>query len=185
MVGGAPPRLQSSVPSAESDKPSEGRNRQVSMPPGHRPPRGRKESSAALPAGWATHTDDEGNAFYYHAASGQSTYEHPSAPTVPPSPAAGAAQLLAGWAAYTDDDGNTYYHNAASGESTYTMPAGATPQAQKRARVLFPYAAASEAELSLNEGDLVTIMNTGDDGWWTGELGGKTGLFPATYVKEL
>ena len=97
---------------------------------------------------------------------------------------AGAAQLLAGWAAYTDDDGKCYYHNASTGESTYTMPSDATPQAQKIGRVLFPYTAASEAELSLNEGDLVTIVNTGHGDWWTGELGGKTGLFPSTYVKD-
>ena len=32
-----------------------------------------------LPAGWAEYTDDASGAqYYYHAASGQSTYEHPN-----------------------------------------------------------------------------------------------------------
>jgi len=164
-----------------------GRARQISMPPGHRPTRGLRQSSAALPPGWEKHQDDDGQNFYYNPKSGESTYEHPSAPALPPSlpSQVNAARLLAGWASYTDDEGCTYYHNASTGESTYTMPIDAMPQTQKRARALFSYSAASEAELSISEGDVVTIVNTELDGWWTGELRGKTGLFPSAYVEQL
>jgi len=185
-TGGAAPKLNHTPSKESSESLGGGRARQVSMPSGHRPPRGRKESTAALPAGWEAHADDEGNVFYYNAQTGESTYEHPAAPALPAAPLEEAsAPLLAGWSAFQDDDGATYYHNAAKGETTYTMPTDATPQAQRQARVVFSYTAGSEAELSLNEGDIVTIVNTELGEWWSGVFKGKTGLFPANYVEEI
>ena len=34
-------------------------------------------------------------------------------------------------------------------------------------------------------GDLLDIYTKEDNGWWFGELNGKTGHFPSTYVEEL
>lgn len=34
-------------------------------------------------------------------------------------------------------------------------------------------------------GDLLEIYIKGENGWWFGELHGKTGHFPSTYVEEL
>ncbi|CAL8323944.1 unnamed protein product [Boreogadus saida] len=40
-------------------------------------------------------------------------------------------------------------------------------------------------ELSLQEGDLVTIYTkTGANGWWRGEVNGRVGWFPSSYVEE-
>lgn len=51
-------------------------------------------------------------------------------------------------------------------------------------RVLYPYEAANEDELTLKEGDIVTIVtkDVQDKGWWKGELRGHTGLFPDNFV---
>ncbi|CAG7836213.1 unnamed protein product [Allacma fusca] len=53
------------------------------------------------------------------------------------------------------------------------------------ARCFYPYAAQNEDELELQEGDIVTIISKSceDEGWWRGELRGKTGLFPDNFVK--
>lgn len=53
------------------------------------------------------------------------------------------------------------------------------------ARCFYPYAALNEDELSLSEGDIVTIISRQceDEGWWRGELRGKIGLFPDNFVK--
>ncbi|XP_034245177.1 SH3 domain-containing kinase-binding protein 1 isoform X2 [Thrips palmi] len=51
-------------------------------------------------------------------------------------------------------------------------------------RVLYQYEAANEDELTLKEGDIVTIVtkDVQDKGWWKGELRGHTGLFPDNFV---
>ena len=53
--------------------------------------------------------------------------------------------------------------------------------------VLFPYVAQNEDELSLAEGQLITIITKDceDKGWWKGELDGKVGVFPDNFVKRL
>lgn len=51
-------------------------------------------------------------------------------------------------------------------------------------RVLFPYEAANEDELTLVEGDIITLLSKDapDKGWWKGELRGQVGLFPDNFV---
>ncbi|XP_053293131.1 guanine nucleotide exchange factor VAV3 isoform X1 [Pleuronectes platessa] len=39
-------------------------------------------------------------------------------------------------------------------------------------------------ELSLLQGDIIKIYTKMTSGWWKGELGGKVGWFPSTYVEE-
>ena len=49
----------------------------------------------------------------------------------------------------------------------------------------YDYVATENDELSIKVGDVVNIVLRHDDGWWRGELNGKTGLFPASYVHQL
>ena len=35
----------------------------------------------------------------------------------------------------------------------------------------------------VRKGDIVTVLNEIDDGWWEGELNGKTGIFPVNYCE--
>ncbi|XP_077259880.1 uncharacterized protein LOC143896156 isoform X1 [Temnothorax americanus] len=54
-------------------------------------------------------------------------------------------------------------------------------------RVLFPYEAANEDELTLVEGDIITLFSKDalDKGWWKGELRGQVGLFPDNFVEVI
>ncbi|XP_060090030.1 SH3 domain-containing kinase-binding protein 1 isoform X3 [Heteronotia binoei] len=54
-------------------------------------------------------------------------------------------------------------------------------------KVIFPYEAQNEDELTIKEGDIVTLVNKDciDAGWWEGELSGKRGVFPDNFVKLL
>ncbi|OAD51954.1 Intersectin-1 [Eufriesea mexicana] len=58
---------------------------------------------------------------------------------------------------------------------------------KKMCKVLFPYEAANVDELTLNEGDIITLLSTNasDKGWWIGELNGQVGLFPDNFVEIL
>lgn len=58
-------------------------------------------------------------------------------------------------------------------------------KAKEFCKVIFPYEAQNEDELSIKEGDIVTIINKecADAGWWLGELNGKQGVFPDNFVK--
>ena len=54
-------------------------------------------------------------------------------------------------------------------------------------RASMTYPASSEYELDLNEGDIVMLIKTREDGWCKGILqkNGKTGLFPASFVQKM
>ncbi|KAJ8405865.1 hypothetical protein AAFF_G00313020 [Aldrovandia affinis] len=52
---------------------------------------------------------------------------------------------------------------------------------------VFDYEAAAEEELTLHQGDLLEVLSkdakvSGDEGWWTGRIRGKVGIFPCNYV---
>lgn len=54
---------------------------------------------------------------------------------------------------------------------------------------VFDYAAQGEDELSLRRGEIVEVLSkdaniSGDEGWWTGKIGDRVGIFPAVYVTE-
>ncbi|XP_077101031.1 SH3 domain-containing kinase-binding protein 1 isoform X4 [Siphateles boraxobius] len=58
-------------------------------------------------------------------------------------------------------------------------------KAKEFCKVIFPYEAQNEDELSIKEGDIVAIINKdcADAGWWVGEVNGKQGVFPDNFVK--
>ncbi|CAH4035708.1 unnamed protein product [Pieris brassicae] len=68
-------------------------------------------------------------------------------------------------------------------------PAPALPPkpVKEQCRVLFPYTAVNEDELTLADGDVVTIVSKDapDRGWWRGEINGRVGLFPDNFVQLL
>ncbi|CAG05454.1 unnamed protein product, partial [Tetraodon nigroviridis] len=58
---------------------------------------------------------------------------------------------------------------------------------REQCKVLFPYEAQNEDELSIKEGDIINIItkDCADAGWWMGETGGRQGVFPDNFVKLL
>ncbi|XP_018558923.1 CD2-associated protein isoform X2 [Lates calcarifer] len=58
------------------------------------------------------------------------------------------------------------------------------PKAKEYCKVTFSFEATNEDELSLKEGDIIHILSkdTGEPGWWRGEIGGKEGVFPDNFV---
>ncbi|KAM6964939.1 CD2-associated protein [Aplochiton taeniatus] len=80
--------------------------------------------------------------------------------------------------------------------STYGIPAGGfRPHSQPRApkkkprrrlcKALFEYLPQNEDELELKVGDVVEINEEVEEGWWSGTMNGKSGLFPSNFVKEM
>uniref|UniRef100_A0A8C3IA68 CD2-associated protein n=1 Tax=Chrysemys picta bellii TaxID=8478 RepID=A0A8C3IA68_CHRPI len=80
--------------------------------------------------------------------------------------------------------------------STYGLPAGGFqphPQSKsfkkklkkRQCKVLFEYIPQNEDELELKVGDVIDINEEVEEGWWSGTLNGKSGLFPSNFVKEL
>ena len=52
---------------------------------------------------------------------------------------------------------------------------------------VFDYEAAADEELTLRRGELLEVLSrdatvSGDEGWWTGKLRDKVGIFPCNYV---
>lgn len=60
-------------------------------------------------------------------------------------------------------------------------------KAKDYCKVIFPYEAQNDDELTIKEGDIVTLINKDciDVGWWEGELSGRRGVFPDNFVKLL
>ncbi|XP_064008123.1 SH3 domain-containing kinase-binding protein 1 isoform X8 [Pogoniulus pusillus] len=54
-------------------------------------------------------------------------------------------------------------------------------------KVIFPYEAQNDDELTIREGDVVMLISKDciDVGWWEGELNGRRGVFPDNFVKLL
>lgn len=75
---------------------------------------------------------------------------------------------------------------AAPSDTMKTEPDSKT-RGREQCKVLFPYEAQNEDELSIKEGDVINIITKecADAGWWMGEIGGRQGVFPDNFVKLL
>lgn len=60
-----------------------------------------------------------------------------------------------------------------------------TPKVIGVAIARYDFSSRDTRELSLQEGDVVKIYTkSGANGWWRGEVNGRVGWFPSTYVEE-
>jgi len=55
-----------------------------------------------------------------------------------------------------------------------------------KGRALFDYTGnVDQRQISFSKGDVITITNQYQNGWWAGELNGALGYFPATFVEVI
>ncbi|TSK17904.1 Intersectin-1 [Bagarius yarrelli] len=47
---------------------------------------------------------------------------------------------------------------------------------------MYTYESSEQGDLTFQQGDIITVLKKEGD-WWTGTVGGKTGVFPSNYVK--
>lgn len=52
-----------------------------------------------------------------------------------------------------------------------------------KVKAKWDFKARNENELTIQKGDIIIVVEKDADGWWSGALGGKEGLFPANYAE--
>ncbi|CAH2220608.1 SH3 domain-containing kinase-binding 1 isoform X2 [Pelobates cultripes] len=72
-------------------------------------------------------------------------------------------------------------------QESLKMETESKSKSKEYCKVLFPYEALNEDELTIREGDVVLVLNKDcvDVGWWEGEINGRRGVFPDNFVKSL
>lgn len=58
-------------------------------------------------------------------------------------------------------------------------------QTPKHVKALFHFKGANNDELCFKKGDVITVTQCVEGGWWEGTLNGRTGWFPSNYTKEI
>jgi len=67
-------------------------------------------------------------------------------------------------------------------------PPAAPPPAKVQGEwveALYDYDSGEPGDLMVKEGQRILLVERTSDDWWTGEINGSKGLFPASYVKLL
>ncbi|CAH0402093.1 unnamed protein product [Chilo suppressalis] len=122
-------------------------------------------------------------------------------PPKPPTPESAPPESPLDWSERGAGDGLSNQHDSdfdefssqsdSSADLTDIMKAeengdGTAPaQAIGKCRALYTYEARLNDELNLTPGDIISIFEKQDDGWWSGDLNGCYGIFPSSYVEEI
>ena len=61
-------------------------------------------------------------------------------------------------------------------DATYNEPV-------QRVVAIYDYEAQGKEELTLNDGDIITVLTKEDEVWWYGEIKGRRGMIPKAYVE--
>jgi hypothetical protein len=70
-------------------------------------------------------------------------------------------------------------NNSLAAVAKRKAPPPPPPKKTPQLRALYNFEAREADELSFNVGDIIGLVSTNDPDWWTGKIGGKTGLFPS------
>eukprot|EP00112_Aurelia_sp_Birch-Aquarium-sp1_P016504 Seg3750.1 transcript_id=Seg3750.1/GoldUCD/mRNA.D3Y31 product=Nostrin protein_id=Seg3750.1/GoldUCD/D3Y31 len=84
-----------------------------------------------------------------------------------------------------EDLGPSQFSHADYDSDEFEDVSQSNSQTGKRCRAIYEYNAAQKDELTIHPGDVINIVARADNGWWTGEIGKRKGVFPANYVEEI
>jgi len=71
-------------------------------------------------------------------------------------------------------------------DNGYSESAPFSNSSQEQCVAAYPYEGADDTDLSFQKGDIITVLEKIDPGWWRGSMeDGSVGLFPVTYVKMM
>ncbi|KAJ3374482.1 hypothetical protein GGF31_007260 [Allomyces arbusculus] len=62
---------------------------------------------------------------------------------------------------------------------------GGAADGRRLVRVTFDFDGESDQELTLRRGQVITVLDEIDSGWWIGECNGARGMFPANYTEPI
>lgn len=84
-----------------------------------------------------------------------------------------------------DDDLSGRMGRTHISERSPPKPKPRAPRGAMQAIALYTFSGEESGDLSFRKGDVihVTAKSDSQDDWWTGELDGRTGIFPANYVE--
>ncbi|RKP14399.1 hypothetical protein BJ684DRAFT_15273 [Piptocephalis cylindrospora] len=99
---------------------------------------------------------------------------------------------VAGTGAMAGATSATVPHSTTAGSSIYPPPpppppvSATTTASSSYVVALYDYTAQDSGDLSFSEGDRIQVLHRSMDtnDWWKGTINGKTGVFPANYVRE-
>ncbi|XP_045109319.1 growth factor receptor-bound protein 2 isoform X2 [Portunus trituberculatus] len=74
------------------------------------------------------------------------------------------------------------YHRSASVSRSHDIKLKDMTPEEFLVQALYDFTPQEHGELEFKRGDVITVTDRSDQHWWTGEMGNRKGLFPATYV---
>eukprot|EP00299_Pterocystis_sp_00344_P014783 c7341_g1_i1.p1 GENE.c7341_g1_i1~~c7341_g1_i1.p1 ORF type:complete len:375 (+),score=101.00 c7341_g1_i1:52-1176(+) len=81
----------------------------------------------------------------------------------------------------SDDEGDLQVY-----QPDLPLPPSTSVQSnQKKVKAVFDFEGQHEDELSFRDGDVLTVVEESEEGWWKAELNGKQGMIPFNYVRPL
>lgn len=77
--------------------------------------------------------------------------------------------------------------SAAAGFAAGIATAPPTPARPtlKQVKASFDFKAENAEEMDIKAGDIITVLDDSDSGWWKGQCNGRYGLFPSNYCEQI